>query len=333
MDRGRALGFLQSGWSARRVAEHFGVHRVTISRLNSRFRDTGHVQDRSRSGRPRITTVRQDRYIETTAVRRRFVTARSIQLDLQRAAGPGAQRISDQTVRNRLHAATLRARRPAKCPALTDAHRAARLQWARQHRRWTRQDWGRVLFSDESRFCLRSIDGRLRVWRRRGERYTDVCVQPAVAFGGGSVMIWGGISDRTKTNTVHIQGNLNSPRYIAEVLQPHVVPHANQIGNGFIFQDDNARPHRARIVDQFLQAHGIQRMVWPACSPDLEALWDQLGRAATARMQANTTLDQLRNILTEEWNAIDQARITRLINSMRRRCVACIDARGGYTRY
>ena len=146
----RALGFVQSGWSARRVAEHFGVHRVTISRLNSRFRDTGHVQDRSRSGRPRITTVRQDRYIETTAVRRRFVTARSIQLDLQRAAGPGAQRISDQTDRNRLHTATLRARRPAKCSALTDAHRAARLQWARQHRRWTRQDWGRVLFSDES---------------------------------------------------------------------------------------------------------------------------------------------------------------------------------------
>ena len=77
-------------------------------------------------------------------------------------------------------------------------------------------------------------------------------------------------------------------------------------------------------------------MVWPACSPDLnpiEALWDQLGRAATARIQANTTLDQLRNILAEEWNAIDQARITRLMNSMRRRCVACIDARGGYTRY
>ena len=77
-------------------------------------------------------------------------------------------------------------------------------------------------------------------------------------------------------------------------------------------------------------------MVWPACSPDLnpiEALWDQLGRAATAWIQANTTLDQLRNILTEEWNAIDQARITHLMNSMRRRCVACIDARGGYTRY
>ena len=51
------------------------------------------------------------------------------------------------------------------------------------------------------------------------------------------------------------------------------------------------------------------------------------------RVAEHFGVHQLRNILTEEWNAIDQARITRLINSIRRRCVACIDARGGYTRY
>ena len=51
------------------------------------------------------------------------------------------------------------------------------------------------------------------------------------------------------------------------------------------------------------------------------------------RVAEHFGVHQLRNILTEEWNAIDQARITRLINSMRRRCVACIHARGGYTRY
>ena len=74
----------------------------------------------------------------------------------------------------------------------------------------------------------------------------------------------------------------------------------------------------------------------PDCSPDLnpiEELWDQLGRAATTRMQDNTTLEQLWDILTEEWNAIAQVRVTQLINSMRRRCVACVNAHGGYTRY
>ena len=53
----------------------------------------------------------------------------------------------------------------AKKPCLSQRHRAARLQFARNHVRWNRQQWLTVTFSDESRFCLRHIDGRLRVWR------------------------------------------------------------------------------------------------------------------------------------------------------------------------
>ena len=164
----------------------------------------------------------------------------------------------------------------------------------------------------------------------------DNCVQPITAFGGGSVMVWAGIRFGGRTPLVPIAGNLNSPRYIAEILTPHVVPCAQQIGNQFIFQDDNARPHRARIVTEYLQQQAITRIEWPACSPDLnpiELLWDQLGRAVHGRIEAKTTLAQLRNFLVEEWNALAQDRVNRLINSMRRRCIACINADGGYTAY
>uniref|UniRef100_A0A4W5M0P7 Solute carrier family 43 member 1b n=1 Tax=Hucho hucho TaxID=62062 RepID=A0A4W5M0P7_9TELE len=51
-------------------------------------------------------------------------------------------------------------------------HRQQRRLWAQTHRRWTRRDWQKVLFSDESRFCLTRGDGRIRVYRRRNERYT-----------------------------------------------------------------------------------------------------------------------------------------------------------------
>ena len=132
---------------------------------------------------------------------------------------------------------------------------AARLQFARNHVRWTRQQWRTVTFSNESRFCLRHIDGRLRVWRRNGERHAEVNVQPRHAHNGGSVMVWAGVTANRRTDFVVVPGILTEQRYIDEILRPHVVPFLRPMGNNSIFQDDNARPHRARIVDGFLQAN------------------------------------------------------------------------------
>ncbi|GFV80713.1 transposable element Tcb1 transposase [Trichonephila clavipes] len=40
----------------------------------------------------------------------------------------------------------------------------------------------------------------------------------------------------------------------------------------FMFMDDNARPHRANIIDECLQSEDITRMDWPAYSPDLNSI-------------------------------------------------------------
>ena len=93
---------------------------------------------------------------------------------------------------------------------LTARHRAARLQWAKRHFRWGRQQWARVLFSDESRFNLSHHDGRIRVFRRRRERFADNCLIERDRFGGGSVMVWGGIMGRRKTNLIVVEGYLNA---------------------------------------------------------------------------------------------------------------------------
>ncbi|GFX18548.1 transposable element Tcb1 transposase [Trichonephila clavipes] len=44
------------------------------------------------------------------------------------------------------------------------------------------------------------------------------------------------------------------------------------MGVEFLFIDDNARPHRANIVDECLQSDDITRMDWPAYSPDLNPI-------------------------------------------------------------
>ncbi len=99
--------------------------------------------------------------------------------------------------------------------------------------------------------------------------------------------------------------------------------------------DDNAHTHRARIIWNFLQAHGVEQMQWPAVSPDLnpiENLWDQLGRAARKRVTSATSLAQLQQILIQEWNAIPQDRVRRLVSSLRR-CQTVVGAYGDSTRY
>ena len=102
--RERAIGMLTAGMSARDDARHFQRHDSTISRLLNRFKQTGNVADRPRSGRPRKTTTREDRFLTTSSRRNRFLSSRKLGRLLRNATGT---RVCDRTVRNRLHAARL----------------------------------------------------------------------------------------------------------------------------------------------------------------------------------------------------------------------------------
>ena len=331
--RGIAVGMLRARMKQREIARQLGCSQATISKLRRRFEETGSVRDRPRSGRPRITTPNQDRWIVLQHLRDRFRPASATA-----RVTPGLRylRISADTVRRRLRSQHLRARRPVRGPVLGNVQRRNRLRWCRQHLRWTRQQWNGVVFSDESRFCVSMADGRQRIWRRQGERYARCCVQQFNRWGGPSVMVWTGITAHHRTPLVVIDGNLTAQRYVNNILQPHLVPFMQAHPELNIFQQDNARPHAARLTKNFLQAQGIEVLQWMPYSPDLnpiEHLWDELGRRIAASGWRPTTRPMLIQALQAEWNAIPQERIRRLVQSMRQRCQACVQAQGGHTRY
>ena len=159
-----ALGMLQGGIRTADVARAINCNVRTVRRLRQLYRKTGWTADHPRSRRPRVTRPAQDRYIQTSHLRDRYRMATTTARVTPRTH---ISSISAQTVRNRLREAGLRACRPAVRLVLTRHHR--------QQRRWTRQYWQKALFSDESRFCLARGDGRIRVYRRRNERYTEAC--------------------------------------------------------------------------------------------------------------------------------------------------------------
>ena len=200
------------------------------------------------------------------------------------------------------------------------------------------RSWRRVHWSGESRFLLHVVDGRVKVWRRPGTAYVPRNIMPTVAYGGGSVMVWGCFSFDCKLDLVTIQGNLTGARYIQEVLDPVVVPHFDDhtLASRPLFMDDNARPHRSRAVTQFIHNNAVQNIPWPAMSPDLnplEHVWDILGRRIKSRDPPPQNLHQLEAALHEEWRQLPMQRFQRLVRGMRRRLEAVIQVRGGSTRY
>ena len=104
------------------------------------------------------------------------------------------------------------------------------------------------------------------VWRRVGERFSDVNVVNRVPHDGGGVMVWAGISYGQWTQLHFIDGNLSAQRYRDKILLPIVVlfiPHHH-----LMFQHDNALPHVIRICTQFLEAENVPVLPWPAYTPD-----------------------------------------------------------------
>ncbi|GFV60921.1 transposable element Tcb2 transposase [Trichonephila clavipes] len=183
-------------------------------RIWNRFLETGSSGRRPGQGRRRATMPNEDRYLVLTARRHRNMNATLLQQHLRSATGTT---VSTQTVRNRLHGVSPYARRPM------------------------------------SRFSVHPDNRRIFIWRDRGSRNNPTFVQESVRFGGGGVLVYGGISIDGRTDLYIIRdGPLTARRYREEILKAIVVPYAAAIVDDFILMDDNCRPHRANLVEDFL---------------------------------------------------------------------------------
>ena len=107
-------------------------------------------------------------------------------------------------------------------------------------------------------------------------------------------MMWAEISLGYRTDLqLFKQGSVRAVRYRDEVLGPIERLYAAAVGPTFVLMNDNARPHRSAIVDDYLESEGIAHMVLPAYSLDLnpiENLWEALGRALSSRFPSKATL-------------------------------------------
>ncbi|GFT02107.1 transposable element Tc3 transposase [Trichonephila clavipes] len=194
---------------------------------------------------------------------------------------------------------------------------------------WNVTDWQKVVFSDESRFVLGTDDNRVRVWRHPGERYNSPHTVLCHTARTAGVMVWGAIAYDSQSTLIVMRGTLKGQHYVDDILRPHVGPFLNGLP-GAIFQQDKARPHTARVAQDFLRYYQI--LPWPAQSPDLspvEQVWDQLKR----QMPSYHSVHDLESAVQDLWAHLPQDNIRCLINSMPDHVAACIASGGGPTCY
>lgn len=129
------------------IARRMKCSRCAVRTAIKRYQETGLYANKSKSGRKRATTTREDRLLQRISLRDRRKTSKELSSELLIEHNIS---ISAQTVRRRLASVGLHGRIARRKPRLTENHKKMRLLWAKKYRHWTIDDWAKVMWSDES---------------------------------------------------------------------------------------------------------------------------------------------------------------------------------------
>ena len=190
----------------REISEKVKRSKSVVGRVVKSYNDTGKIVSAYKTGRPRKTSVREDRIMQRMSLKDRFKTCTEINRT-------SCVNVSRRTVSRRLQEIELFNRTPRKKPLVSSKNKKKRLEFANRYVIWTYEKWAKVFFSDERKFNLFGNDGKNNVKRRIGERLSVKYTKKTVKFRGGSVMVFGMFSSQGTTPLVRLQTRVNAQIY------------------------------------------------------------------------------------------------------------------------
>lgn len=230
--------------TVRDIAAAVGVGKSSVSRIINQQNKFGTLSPKRKSkcGRKRKTTPRTDKFL----VRNSKMHPRKTSTDLQRELLATGVSVDSSTVRRRLIEAGRLARTPIRKQLLTPAMKKKRLYWARKYQSWTAQDWNKVVFSDETHFCVHGFRSTF-VRRSTGEPIREQHLNQTVKHPQKQ-MFWGYFTSGGPGSLVPVEGMMNSKKYIS-ILEDKIVPFMQTFAGGVgVFQQDLAPCHTSKLV-------------------------------------------------------------------------------------
>lgn len=349
-EKGKVDVFLDIPLSHRKIGVKLGRSHTAVDYQAKRREEDPDMKRKSdkRPGPSRKTDSRQDRLLARRADASDEPSLRKMAHEMKNKNVPHP--LSKDTIARRLHEQEMDAFRQIPKPRLTKEQKARRLEWAREHEKWTLEQWQRVLWSDESMFTRIPKIPRKFVWMRnpkprdgRKRIIPDKRVAPRLRGGGGKINVWGCFYAGGVGNLKEIKGNMNAEQYHG-ILVHHVLPMikekavAEPTHIAWVFQQDNCSTHTAKINLEYLDrkinesGHKWCLMEWPSNSPDLnpiENLWAYLKAQLMVYPQEPKTTEELMERLRVEWGKLGPKALEKYVNDLPKRIAAVIANKGG----
>jgi transposase len=320
----------RDGRSERSISDRLPCDVRTVRYWLVHHEKYGHVDDLRRSGRKRKTTGEEDERIEQEAKETKFTTPRRIKRKL-------GLDVSSRTIDRRLIEVGLFGRVARHKKKFSEAEKRKRLSFAEGYKHWTPAQWMKVMFADEKIFWGEGFWGQVFVRRPKGQALNpEYCVdqQPHPV----KVNVWGCFCGKGLGYCYIFNENMDG-KLLQSVLGTHLIESAElhydvkHAEEWWLLQDRDPK-HKSTLVRIWLFNHGILCIDFPPYSPDLnpiEHLWADLARRV--EQYQCETMEELQDIVAEEWKKTPKKYLRELARSMPERCQAVIDAKGDHTKY
>lgn len=323
-----ALALLSRGMSVYRVAGELNVTQPAIYRVRdaaSALPPGATLPRKKGSGAPRKTSPRTNMIL-----RREVMSGPSVAATTIKSKHPELlKNVSIRTIRHRLQKDLgLPARRAAKKPLLTTVMKKKRLAFAHKYKKWTPEDWKKVMFTDERTFRLvRGVSKTVR--RPRGSSRFDPRYTVKTVKHPDSVMVWGaysGVMGRGGLYFLPKNVTMKGSNYI-EMLKDHFLPFWPIHGCKY-FMHDGAPAHRSKATQKFFKDELIDVLEWPGNSPDLNPIENALNYMKDKLAQAKpSNIHELKEALKK------LSYFVKLSESMPERLKLVIKNKGNMTKY
>ena len=317
MKRIKAKTLLKAKVPIQKISKATRLSMKTVERLQKR-----RSQRKKGSGRKPTLSRSEKISIRNLILHNPFYTAEDIveKLDLD---------CSPDTVRKYLKELGLRYKNSSQKEPLSEFEKNERLQWCHNWKDFDNFD--EVIFTDEAGIWLN--DNKGKGWFPIGKPFVESEVESRE-----KINIWGAVSIAGKIGIYTFRDNFNAGT-LEYALRSVLVPVAQELyPDGCCLQMDNSQVHRAASRSRFLNSREADIITdvlpWPSYSPDLnpiENLWAVFKR--NIRKRRVKTIDQLEDIIHEEWANINENYVIKLCRSIHNRIRMCIENEGDRIKY